>query len=119
MPLPLWFGDSEERNAVWLPKRFRIIATINTVDTNYVYTFSQGLSRRFQFVYVGVHQKGQLEEELEQGRISAAKWYEDTYGGQRYKNTYGGKTFKVEEFIADPKFGHATSILHDLLSTLR
>ncbi|WP_104062507.1 AAA family ATPase [Arthrobacter sp. 4R501] len=110
VPLPLWFGDSEERNAVWLPKRFRIIATMNTVDTNYVYTFSQGLSRRFQFVYVGVPQQDQLVAELEQARISAAKWYGDTYGGEE---------FNAEAFVADPKVAHATSILLDLLSTLR
>lgn len=110
VPLPLWFGDTEKRNAVWLPKRFRIIATMNTVDTNYVYTFSQGLSRRFQFVYVGVPHKDQLQAELEQARISAAKWYKDTYGGEQ---------FKVEDFIVDPKIEHVSSILADLLSTLR
>lgn len=110
VPLPLWFGDSDKTNAVWLPNRFRIIATMNTVDTNYVYTFSQGLSRRFQFVYVGVPQKDQLEAELKQARISAAKWYKDTYGSDE---------FKAEAFIADPKVAHATSILLDLLSTLR
>lgn len=110
VPLPLWFGDSEETNAVWLPNRFRIIATMNTVDTNYVYTFSQGLSRRFQFVYVGVPQKDQLEAELTQARISAAEWYGDTYGGGE---------FQADAFVADPKVAQATSILHDLLSTLR
>lgn len=110
VPLPLWFGDSEERNAVWLPKRFRIIATMNTVDTNYVYTFSQGLSRRFQFVYVGVPQKDQLVAELEQARISAANWYKDTYGGE---------AFNEDSFVGDSRVEQATSILRDLLSTLR
>ncbi|MDO5867046.1 MULTISPECIES: AAA family ATPase [Paenarthrobacter] len=119
VPLPLWFGDSEERSAVWLPKRFRIIATMNTVDTNYVYTFSQGLSRRFQFVYVGVPQKEQLEAELEQARISAAKWYDTAYGGQQYKDTYAGQDFKVDDFVANAKVAHATSILLNLLSALR
>ncbi|ADX75217.1 MoxR-like ATPase (plasmid) [Pseudarthrobacter phenanthrenivorans Sphe3] len=110
VPLPLWFGDSEQRNAVWLPKRFRIIATMNTVDTNYVYTFSQGLSRRFQFIYVGVPQKEQVPDELRQARVSAASWYAETYGDQR---------FNQDDFVADPRLVQASAVLADLLLTLR
>ena len=55
-------------DVVWLPHRFRIIATMNTVDTNYVFSFSQGLTRRFQFVHVGVPAKDQVSAELDQAR---------------------------------------------------
>ncbi|MET3937177.1 AAA family ATPase [Arthrobacter sp. OAP107] len=110
VPLPLWFGDSEQRNAVWLPKRFRIIATMNTVDTNYVYTFSQGLSRRFQFIYVGVPQKEQVPDELRQARVSAANWYAETYGDEQFNH---------DDFVADPRLVQTSTVLADLLSTLR
>lgn len=109
-PLPLWFAATEENKEVWLPKRFRIIATMNTVDTNYVYTFSQGLSRRFQFVYVGVPQKEQVDAELEQARISAEAWYGDTYGGG---------SFQPGNFTTDPRVLHASTILAGMLLALR
>ena len=109
-PLPLWFGDSDETKGVYIPKRFRLIGTMNSVDTNYVYTFSQGLSRRFQFVYVGVPTKDQVDEELEQTRISAAEWY---------GATYGGGAFTTSSFTDDPRVNTATAVLKDFLETVR
>ncbi|WP_104091798.1 MoxR family ATPase [Arthrobacter sp. GMC3] len=110
VPLPLWFGDSDENKEIWLPKRFRIIATMNTVDTNYVYTFSQGLSRRFQFVYVGVPQNEQIQDELRQATTIAAQWF---------KSTYDRGNFDLNQFTTDPRVQHVSSILADLLSELR
>lgn len=52
-PLELWF-EQGHGNKIWVPARYRIVATMNDVDTSFVNTLSQGLSRRFQFVYVGV-----------------------------------------------------------------
>lgn len=109
-PLPLWFGRNDETRAVYLPQRFRIIGTMNTVDTNYVYTFSQGLSRRFQFVYVGVPEKTQVDEELRQARISAAEWYAETYGDQ---------SFTVEDFITDTRIMKASVLLASFLNAVR
>lgn len=109
-PLPLWFGATEETQAVYLPKRFRIIGTMNTVDTNYVYTFSQGLSRRFQFVYVGVPEQAQVTAELEQARLSAAEWYADQYGEA---------TFEADEFARDPRVAEATKLLTSFLGAVR
>lgn len=110
-PLPLWFGEDEKTSAVWLPKRFRIIATMNDVDTNYVYTFSQGLTRRFQFVYVGVPAKDQVDDELLQARISAGEWF---------KATYGGTNFNVEvNFVNDPRIVEATTVIAGLLKEIR
>ena len=59
-PLRLWFEQDPRRQALWMPGRFRIIATMNSVDTSYVYSFSQGLTRRFKYVYVGVPAPKQL-----------------------------------------------------------
>lgn len=109
-PLPLWFGATSATKAVYLPKRFRIIGTMNTVDTNYVYTFSQGLSRRFQFVYVGVPGRSQIADELRQARISAAEWYAATYGDQ---------SFSVDDFTGDPRMMQATALLASLLDAVR
>lgn len=52
-PLELWF-ELGHGNKIWVPARYRILATMNDVDTSFVNTISQGLTRRFQFVYVGV-----------------------------------------------------------------
>lgn len=110
-PLPLWFGADEKTKAVWLPKRFRIIATMNDVDANYVYTFSQGLTRRFQFVYVGVPAKEQINSELTQARRIAADWYKATYGATDFD--------PVADFVNDPRVGEATAVLAEFLSTVR
>ena len=109
--LPLWFGDEHRGGTyVWIPKRFRIIATMNTVDSNYVYTLSQGLSRRFQFIHVGVPDAARLDVELEQARQTAAAWYADTYGGPEFDGA---------EFVSSAAIAHATGLLHSMLTSLR
>lgn len=108
--LPLWFGDEHSGGAyVWIPKRFRIIATMNTVDANYVYTLSQGLSRRFQFIHVGVPDSARIDDELHQAATAAAEWYAATYGA----------AFDVTGFVADSAVARATDVLRDMLTTLR
>jgi 5-methylcytosine-specific restriction protein B len=109
--LPLWFGDKHAGGTyVWIPKRFRIIATMNTVDSNYVYTLSQGLSRRFQFIHVGVPDSALLDDELSQARHTAAGWYAATYGGE---------AFRADEFVASAAVARATDVLRDMLMKLR
>jgi 5-methylcytosine-specific restriction protein B len=78
--LPLWFGDVLERQECWIPDRFRIVGTLNSIDTAYVFTLSQGLQRRFQFVHVGVPSQDQVEEEIENAARQAASWWSSTYG---------------------------------------
>ena len=80
--IPLWFGDSPERQRVWLPGRFRIVATLNSVDTAYVFGLSQGLMRRFTFVYVGVPEAERIDEELERAARQAVRWFEEGLGGR-------------------------------------
>ena len=109
--LPLWFGDENGSGTyVWIPRRFRIIATMNTVDSNYVYTLSQGLTRRFQFIHVGVPDAGRLDDELTQARRTAADWY---------ATTYGAGAFDADEFVASAAVARATDLLSDMLATLR
>jgi 5-methylcytosine-specific restriction protein B len=108
VPLPLWFGDAPERQVVWIPQRFRIIGTMNTVDTNYVNSFSQGLARRFQFVYIGVPEKAQVAAELERASQSAGAWYSETYGDSG-----------AELFSTDPRVAHINVVIQGLLEQLR
>lgn len=77
--LPLWFGDKPETQECWIPDRFRIIGTLNSVDTAYVYSLSQGLQRRFQFVHLGVPEKSQVADEMTAVRSQATAWWVDTY----------------------------------------
>lgn len=111
-PLPLWFEDDDARDVVWLPHRFRIIATMNTVDTNYVYSFSQGLTRRFQFVHVGVPAKDQVAEELHQARTAAATWYLSTYGG-------GENPAAVTALVDDARLQPTNELLTSFLESVR
>jgi MoxR-like ATPase len=111
-PLPLWFADDEVRDVVWLPHRFRIIATMNTVDTNYVYSFSQGLTRRFQFVYVGVPAVSQVSDELHQARTAAAAWFLGTYGE-------GAEPAAIAAIVAHQLLEQATTLLKSFLEAVR
>ncbi len=78
-PLRLWFEQDARRQALWMPGRFRIIATMNSVDTSYVYGFSQGLTRRFKYVYVGVPASDQVSDEIDQALAQAIDWVVTTY----------------------------------------
>lgn len=77
--LPLWFGDKPETQECWVPDRFRIVGTLNSVDTAYVYTLSQGLQRRFQFVHLGVPAQAQVLDEMTAVLTQAVAWWVDTY----------------------------------------
>jgi MoxR-like ATPase len=79
--LPLWFGDTPESSECWIPDRFRIVGTLNSVDTAYVFTLSQGLQRRFQFVNVGVPAETQLAAEMANAAHQALAWKAATYPG--------------------------------------
>ena len=77
--LKLWYEPTEERKELWIPGRFRIIGTLNSVDTNYVYGFSQGLTRRFRYVYVGVPTDDQVDAEVAGSIRQATDWLTSTY----------------------------------------
>jgi MoxR-like ATPase len=116
--LPLWFGDAPERQEVWLPNRFRLIGTLNSVDTAYVFSFSQGLTRRFTFVYVGVPQLEQVEDELKQATIQAVSWYEITYGGKA-DDAQDEIDACVQNFVADERVKKAMATLQTLIEFVR
>ena len=78
--LPLWFGQTPQSSECWIPDRFRILGTLNSVDTAYVFTLSQGLQRRFQFVHVGVPTEDQVDEELALALEQAAASWEKAWG---------------------------------------
>jgi len=73
-PLELWFERPGKRE-LWLPSRFRIIGTMNDVDTSYVNTLSQGLTRRFQFVTLSVStEPADQQKEVESALTQALAW---------------------------------------------
>lgn len=78
-PIELWFEEGRKRK-LWVPARFRLIGTMNDVDTSFVNALSQGLTRRFQFVYVGVPKAAQQDTELELTRRQAQDWFQSQYG---------------------------------------
>ncbi|MFC8269656.1 AAA family ATPase [Streptomyces cinereoruber] len=78
-PIDLWFEQNPNRRRLWVPGRFRIIGTMNDVDTSFVNSLSQGLTRRFQFVYVGVPTADQVDAEIELCQRQAQAWLEAQY----------------------------------------
>lgn len=83
-PLDLWFEDDDASKRLWVPACFRIVGTMNDLDTNYVSPMSQGLRRRFQFVTVGVPSEGGTEAEpvsveVRQALAGAVDWLKRTY----------------------------------------
>ncbi|MFC6088151.1 AAA family ATPase [Saccharothrix lopnurensis] len=84
-PIDLWFEPQENRKKLWLPSRFRIIAAMNDLDTSFVNQMSQGLTRRFQFVTVGVpderpSENAPITRELRHALAAAQEWLAKTYG---------------------------------------
>lgn len=83
-PIDLWFEETPERQKLWMPGTFRLIGTMNDVDTSFVNSISQGLTRRFQFVYVGVPRLEQLSDEMGMCRRQAQEWVEKDYPDQTF-----------------------------------
>ncbi|WP_314174744.1 AAA family ATPase [Streptomyces winkii] len=84
-PVDLWFESDPTRRQLWIPARFRIIAAMNDLDTSFVNQISQGLTRRFQFVTVGVPTERASADlavttELRHALASAHRWLHETYG---------------------------------------
>jgi MoxR-like ATPase len=113
--LPLWFGDAPERQEVWLPERFRILATKNSVDTAYVFTLSQGLTRRFQFGYVGVPEEKQVADEFKAAMAQAAAWYAKTYGGADSATV----ATRISEFAQDKRVIVARDLFEKVVKFVR
>lgn len=114
--LPLWFGDKPETRECWIPDRFRIIGTLNSVDTAYVYSLSQGLQRRFQFVHIGVPEPAQLGAEMGAVTDQAAEWWVSTY---RPDLDDAGRDAERQRLSKDAAIGAAMTRLQDIVSFLR
>jgi MoxR-like ATPase len=108
--LKLWFEQEPNKYEVWIPARFRIIATLNSVDTNYVYRFSQGLTRRFRQVYIGVPAQEQLPDEMKRATRQALDWLENTYSDgmdeQTVKSRIEAVTNKLVEVVTLLRYGN-------------
>jgi hypothetical protein len=114
----LWFGDAPERQVVWIPERFRIIATMNSVDTAYVFSFSQGLTRRFQFIYIGVPEPGQVDDELTAATTQAAGWHAVTYAGVD-PTDQAGITHAIDTFTTAAQVHDAIQLLKEFIIFVR
>lgn len=114
----LWFGDVPERQIVCLPKRFRLIGTMNSVDTAYVFSFSQGLTRRFQFIYVGVPDRPQLSSEIKSAALQAGAWYAVTYGGINPGDA-AAVTAAAEVFEASAELQQVVPLLRSFVEFIR
>jgi 5-methylcytosine-specific restriction enzyme B len=113
--VPLWFETSVERSAVTLPGRFRILGTMNDVDSAFVNQISQGLQRRFNFVFVGVPSEGQGAQELRQIAQQAGLRY-----ARAYRELGGDEAEEFAESFADEaRVKDALELLGTLVAFLR
>lgn len=82
-PLELWFEPLENAQRIWIPASFRIVGTMNDLDTNYVSPMSQGLRRRFQFITVGVPDRPAdgtvVSDEMQSAYAAAEAWVARIY----------------------------------------
>lgn len=109
-PIELWFEQEDAASRLWVPALFRVIGTMNDLDTNYVSPMSQGLRRRFQFITVGVPEPASaqsgLTEEMKQAFEGATQWLSNTYNMTRGN-------------IGDPTIDTALDSLQKVVSGLR
>ena len=65
----------EDNNRLRVPRRFRIIATVNSIDKQFVNSLSQGLRRRFTFLTLDVPPKRPPGESWATGSSLASEEY--------------------------------------------
>lgn len=104
-PLELWFETEPDRRRLWVPARFRLIATMNDLDTSFVSQISQGLTRRFSFVTVGVPtgratDEEPVTEELRAAFAHAHAWLDGTYGRELDAGTLEQATEACDKELA-------------------
>lgn len=54
--IKLDFQNEELKKELYVPRRFRIIGTINNYDKDFLFHISYALMRRFSYIYIGVPQ---------------------------------------------------------------
>ncbi|MFW6015974.1 MAG: AAA family ATPase [bacterium] len=52
--IKLDFHESQYKKELFVPRRFRIIGTINNYDKDFLYHISYALMRRFAYIYIGI-----------------------------------------------------------------
>jgi 5-methylcytosine-specific restriction protein B len=114
--LELWFENNPGRKVVPIPNRFRIIATMNDVDASFVYDFSQGLSRRFQFIYVGVPPIEALDDELEAALSHVTVWFAAQYPVQAGTRDHVALKTRLD---ANPRITQVLALLKDVVTQMR
>ena len=111
----LWFENAAGRKEIALPERFRILGTMNDVDTAFVTQLSQGLQRRFEFVHVDVPSEDQISGELAQVTRQAALRYGRLYGD----SAVDALDDFADEVLAEARIQSAISLLWGLVAFLR
>jgi MoxR-like ATPase len=110
-PLELWFNAKPEAHHLWMPGRFRIIGAMNDVDTSFVNPISQGLTRRFEFIVVGVPEaEGGASAEILAALRQAHDWLEEEMGES-------GSIMAWEDVVA--ALTPTAAVLGDLIVGLR
>jgi 5-methylcytosine-specific restriction protein B len=94
----------DEGGYVSIPENFRIIATMNSFDKNYLYTLSYGLTRRFSFVDVPIPPR------QDEARILDAKVLERLSG---FDNVESKRILASEDYV------HTKASLLDLVYKIR
>jgi len=66
--IKLDFHESKYKKEIFVPRRFRIIGTINNYDKDFLYHISYALMRRFAYIYIGIPEN-EIEKDKEFNNI--------------------------------------------------
>jgi len=69
----LWYEKDENKKRIYIPNRYRIIGAMNSIDKNFVFDISRGLSRRFTFIEILPPVEEYFDKEVSNAKRQAQK----------------------------------------------
>jgi len=105
-----------------VPRRFRIIATLNSIDKQFVNSLSQGLRRRFTFLTVDVPPPRDPVEQWVGGESLASKEFSvvQTLASKRASKSTGLPRSGIEEFLTNHQiFSLMVALFEDIVERVR
>jgi MoxR-like ATPase len=111
----------EGNNIMVTPQRFRIVATINSVDKQFVNSLSQGLRRRFTFLTVDVPAQKPADEDWLHGTSVAAREFRvvQSAAARRVAAALGESEQQLLDFLSEGPVQNALVGLFEILEKAR
>ncbi len=121
-PVPITLAYQPSGNdLLTVPRRFRIIATINSIDRQFVNALSQGLRRRFTFLAFDVPPRREKGETWGEGSSPAAQEYTIVMerAANRAARRLGQDGDAMRAHLAEPAIREIVGRLFDVVERVR